>query len=220
MFSNRGQSLLQGLPHQTPSSVQCSRGLCDQLMCAVLWLWQAELKESTTLKGDQEVDQAQAEALISADGIFGDNATLALAGDHGSADFFNLDVTPGKKKLPLPPAPGDAVVVPQPPIDKARSMMGDMMKQIGDSKKVCVELEGYSLCGELSQQLDLHAKRVELAWKMTQGLVSKNTNTACAYDKINAKFDVWTDWYTPRFQAAQASLIAHQAPRQGREAHR
>lgn len=175
-------------------------------MCVVLWLLQAELRESTALTGAQEVDSAHAEALIGADGIFGDNATLALAGDSGSADFFNLDVTPGKKK-PLPIAPsGTETVVPQPPIDKARSMMGDMMKQIGDSKKVCVELEGYSLCGELSQQLDLHAKRVELAWKMTQGLVSKNTNTASAYDKIHAKFDAWTDWYTPRFQAAQALL--------------
>jgi hypothetical protein len=131
---------------------------------------------------------------------------LALAGDSGSADFFNLDVTPGKKKLPAPAAPGSDVVIPQPPIDKARSMMADMMKQIGDSKKVCVELEGYNLCGELSQQLDLHAKRVELAWKLTQGLVSKNINAASAYEKIHTKFDTWTDWYTPRYQAAQALL--------------
>ena len=81
-----------------------------------------------------------------------------------------------------------------------------------------LELEGFNICGDLSKQMAQHAVRVEAAWKLTNSLVEQGANSEANYEKISAKFDVWTAWYTPRQEAAKVLLNKLRKKAQGKGA--
>ena len=85
----------------------------------------------------------------------------------------------------------------------AQARMSQVLAESNEARGFSMRLQNVGVAGEIVADMKQHATWSAKAYELFQKLVAKNVNQAAVYQKIYARLDEKTAWYTLRKGAAK-----------------
>ena len=178
----------------------------------------AVTSEKASLSANMKVGDASVmEQMTGSDGVFAAGAMPAMkaasaAGAKAVADMVAGDGTQkGQKPRKTPKAANEAeIVLPTTPKDRAEEVANDVLKAVGEAKKLCLSLKGMEYSDDLHKDLGAFAGDAESMYLDINKLLKKTKQKkkyAAKYEDFVATSTKKLEWY----KKAEASKLRNRS---------